>query len=80
MYVNHGAEELYLQICIFSAVLRHNDVLLEVALKSLNGRWCKLGYVTAHLEKEGVVKLDCSINQLIKLLILSKTLSITTVR
>ena len=80
VYVDHGAEELNLQICVFSAVLRHNDVLLEVALKSLNGRWRKLGDVATHLEKEGIVKLDCTVNQLIKLLVLSKTLGIATVR
>jgi hypothetical protein len=79
VHVNHGAEELNLQICVFSAVLRHNDVLLEVALKSLDGRWRKLGDVAAHLEKEGVVKLDCTVNQFIKLLVLSETLGITTV-
>ena len=61
-------------------MLRHNNVLFEVALKRLNGRWRKLGDVSTHLEKEGVIKLDCTIYQLIKLLILSETLSITTVR
>lgn len=51
MHVDHSAEELNLQVCIFSAVLRHYDVLFEVTLKSLNCRWCKLGDVATHLEK-----------------------------
>ena len=79
MHVDHGAEEFHLQICVLSAVLRHNDVLFEVALKGLDCRWCKLGDVATHLEKEGVVKLYSTVNQLIKLLILSETLGITTV-
>ena len=79
VHVHHGTEEFNLQICVFSAVLRHNDVLLEVALKSLDGRWRKLGDVATHLEKEGIVKFDRTVNQLIKLLILSETLGITTV-
>ena len=79
VHVNHGAEELNLQICVFSAVLRHNDILLEVPLKSLYGRRRKLGDVATHLEKECVVKLDCTVNELIKLLVLCETLGITTV-
>ena len=80
VHVHHGTEKFNLQICVFSAVLRHNDVLLEVALKSLYGRWRKLGDVATHFEKEGVVKLDCTVNQFIKLLVLGETLRITTVR
>ncbi len=77
--IDHGSKKLNLQISVLTTVLGHDDVLIEIAFKSFQSRWRELSDVAADFEKQGIIEFDCSLNKLIKLLILSKALCITPV-
>lgn len=76
---HHGTKQFYHQICVLSALLDHDGILLKVLFENFKGVGVELGNVSYALEQERVGVFACTSYQLCELTLSSHHISISLV-
>ena len=78
--VNHRSQELKHQVGVFSTLLDHHGVVLEVLDESVIAIWVELSDVTDAFEQQSVAEFRGTGDHLIELTVYSEHLSVSLVR